>query len=192
MDRMKDKAKDQPAAPEQEALSQQEAAPAQTEQPEGVEQDAQLLDLEARLAQAEAKRDEYLGMAQRVQADFDNFRRRNQGVRAEAFEDGAASFIKTILPVCDNLDRALSVESEDKALLEGVQLVQKQLAEALEKRGVTVINRQGQPFDPRLEDAVVQGSPEEGEPGTVGQVLLKGYQMGDNVLRHAMVKVIAG
>ena len=149
-------------------------------------------DLQAALAEAERQRDEYLTIAQRVQADFDNFRRRNASVRAEAFEDGAASFIKTLLPVCDNLDRALAAGSSDQALKDGVQLVQKQLMDVLEKRGVTVIDRAGQPFDPRLEDAVVQGTPEEGEPGTVVQVLQKGYQMGDNVLRHAMVKVIVG
>ncbi len=146
--------------------------------------------LETRLSEAETQRDEYLTMAQRVQADFDNFRRRNQSVRAEAFEDGAASFIKTILPVVDNLERALDAESSDEALCSGVKLVQKQLMEALEKRGVSVIDRVGQPFDPRLEDAVTQGTPEEGEPGTVAQVFLKGYQLGDQVLRHAMVKVI--
>ena len=92
----------------------------------------------------------------------------------------------------DNLDRAVQVETVDEALLSGVLLVQKQLMEALDKRGVTVIDRQGQPFDPRLEDAVQQAGPEEGEAGTVSQVLLKGYQMGENVLRHAMVKVVAG
>ena len=164
-----------------EAVSQGEAA-----QPASAEE------LLGQLTQAEQQRDEYLQMAQRVQADFDNFRRRNNSVRSEAFEDGAAAFIKTILPVLDNLERALAVESSDQSLCSGVQLVQKQLLEALEKRGVTPIDRMGEPFDPKLEDAVVQGTPEEGEPGTVAQVLLKGYRMGDNVLRHAMVKVIVG
>ncbi len=149
-----------------------------------------LIMLQEALAQAEAQRDEYLNMAQRVQADFDNFRRRNASVRSEAFEDGAAAFIKTILPVCDNFDRALAQESKDEALLDGLRLVHKQLTEALEKRGVTVIDRTGEPFDPKLEDAVVQGTPDEGEPGCVAQVLMKGYRMGDTVLRHAMVKVI--
>ena len=77
-------------------------------------------------------------------------------------------------------------------MLSGVRLVHKQLMEALEKRGVTVIDRKGEIFDPKLEDAVVQGTPDEGEPGTVAQVLMKGYRMGDTVLRHAMVKVIVG
>lgn len=150
-----------------------------------------LEEVHTQLLEAEAKRDEYLDMAQRVQAEFDNFRRRNQQVRAEAYEDGARAFIKTVLPVVDNLERALSADTTDAAMLEGVQLVYKQLLETLEKRGVAVIDRKGERFDPNLEDAVVQGDASEGEPGTVSQVLLKGYKMGDFVLRHAMVKVIA-
>ncbi len=168
--------------------------PEQTEQMPSDLQDTALEaqeDLSARLLEAETKRDEYLDMAQRVQAEFDNFRRRNQQVRSEAYEDGARAFIKTVLPVVDNLERALTAETSDAAMLEGVQLVCKQLLETLEKRGVTVIDRKGERFDPNLEDAVVQGDASEGEPGTVSQVLLKGYKMGDHVLRHAMVKVIA-
>ena len=156
------------------------------------EAQGQIQNLEEQLKQAEAQRDEYLNMAQRVQAEFDNFRRRNASVRSEAFDDGAASFIKTMLSVCDNLERALEVESTDEALLNGVKMVQKQLTDVLEKRGVTVIDRTGEPFDPKLEDAVTQGGPDEGEPGSVAQVLLKGYRLGDNILRHAMVKVIVG
>ena len=130
-------------------------------------------------------------MAQRVQADFENFRRRNNAVRADAYEDGARAFIKTILPVMDNLERALAAESADAALHEGVSMVHRQLSEALEKRGVTVIDCAGEKFDPRLEDAVMQADASEGEPGTVCLVLQKGYQLGDVVLRHAMVKVVA-
>ncbi len=130
-------------------------------------------------------------MAQRVQADFENFRRRNNAVRAEAYEEGAAAFIKTLLPVVDNLERALAVESSDEALYTGVSMVYKQLTEALEKRGVTVIERPGEKFDPMLENAVMQGDASEGEPGTVCAVLQKGYKMGETVLRHAMVKVVA-
>lgn len=161
-------------------------------QPQTDEAQGQLQNLEEQLKQTQAQRDEYLNMAQRVQAEFDNFRRRNASVRSEAFDDGAAAFIKTMLSVCDNLERALEVESTDEALANGVELVQKQMMDALQKRGVTVIDRVGEPFDPKLEDAVTQGGPDEGEPGTVAQVLLKGYRLGDTILRHAMVKVIVG
>lgn len=147
--------------------------------------------LEAELEAARRQSDEYLALAQRVQADFENFRRRNASVRADSFEDGARAFIQTILPVMDNIERALAVESTDEALKNGVSMVYRQLWEALEKRGVSVIDRQGEKFDPNLENAVLQGTAEEGEPGTVCAVLQKGYRMGDFVLRHAMVKVVA-
>ena len=160
----------------------------------GQEQPATFLDQElaAQLEAAQQQRDEYLQMAQRVQADFDNFRRRNRQVASESFDDGARAFIKTLLPVCDNLERALAEPREDDPLYTGVQLVQRQLMDALNQRGISVISRKGEAFDPVLEDAVAQGSPEDGEPGTVCDVVLKGYKMGDNVLRHAMVRVVPG
>jgi len=158
---------------------QQEAAPAPEAQ-----------DLEQKLREAEGKRDEYLQMAQRVQADFDNFRRRNRQVAAESFDDGARAFVKTILPVCDNLERALAEPRENDALYAGVQLVYRQLQDALGQRGIQAVSRLGEPFDPTLEDAVAQGGCEEGAPGTVCDVVQKGYRMGDNVLRHAMVRVV--
>lgn len=147
--------------------------------------------LQEALSKAQAQSEEYLSMAQRVQADFENFRRRNNSVRAEAYEDGARAFIKTVLPVIDNLERALAAESQDAALHEGVSMVYRQLMDVMEKRGVTVIDRAGEKFDPNLENAVMQGTADEGEPGTVCAVLMKGYQLGDYVLRHAMVKVVA-
>ena len=144
--------------------------------------------------EAEQKRDEYLAMAQRVQADFENFRRRNQNVRKEAFDDGARAFATTLLPVIDNLERAITAAGknagEGDSLKSGVEMVLRQMCEAFEKRGITPISRQGEKFDPNLENAVMQGAPEDGEPGTVCEVLLKGYQMEGTVLRHAMVKVV--
>ena len=151
---------------------------------------------EAALAEAllasEAQRDEYLNVAQRVQADFENFRRRNQNLRKEAYEDGAKAFVSVMLPVVDNLERALDAakESADEALREGVELVYRQLCEAFEKQGISPICRLGEKFDPALENAVLQGSSEDGEPGTVCEVFQKGYQMKEAVLRHAMVKVV--
>ena len=161
------------------------AVDAQEAEPVSVDQ------LQADLEAARKQSEEYLNMAQRVQADFENFRRRNNAARADSFEEGARAFIQTILPVMDNFERALAIETTDEALKEGVQMVYRQLSEAIEKRGVTVIDRLGEKFDPSLENAVMQGTAEEGEPGTVCAVLQKGYKMGDFVLRHAMVKVVA-
>ncbi|HNX62299.1 MAG TPA: nucleotide exchange factor GrpE [Candidatus Limiplasma sp.] len=159
-----------------------------------VEAQAQTVETELTeaLEAAKAKSDEYLSLAQRVQADFDNYRRRNQNVRAEAYEDGAKAFIVTLLPVLDNLERALGAagDSSDTSLKDGVEMVCRQLADTLTKRGVAPIDRKGEKFDPNLENAVMKGTPEDGEPGTVCEVLQKGYQMDGYVLRHAMVKVV--
>ena len=165
------------AAEAQETEQAQEAAPAVTAE---------------ELAAAVAKQEEYLNMAQRVQADFDNFRRRNQNVRKEAFDEGARAFAVTLLPVIDNLERAIAAaqNSSDESLRSGVEMVYRQLCEAFEKRGITTIDRKGEKFDPNLENAVMQGTPEDGEPGTVCEVFQKGYQLEGMVLRHAMVKVV--
>jgi len=158
---------------------------------EAAEQEAPSVSAEE-LAAAIAKQEEYLNMAQRVQADFENFRRRNQNVRKEAFDDGARAFATTLLPVIDNLERAIAAaqNSTDESLKSGVEMVYRQLVEAFEKRGITAIDRKGEKFDPNLENAVMQGAPEDGEPGTVCEVFQKGYQLEGMVLRHAMVKVV--
>ena len=148
--------------------------------------------LQAELDAANAKTAEYLAMAQRVQADFENFRKRNESVRADAYSDGKKDAAAAMLPVLDNLERAVgaAADSSDEALKNGVELVLKQMADVYQKLDVTPIDRQGEKFDPNLENAVLQGTEDEGEPGTVCQVLQKGYRMGDKVLRHAMVKVV--
>ena len=168
---------DDGAAEAQETEQEQEAAPAVSAE---------------ELAAAVAKQEEYLNMAQRVQADFENFRRRNQNVRKEAFDEGAGAFATTLLPVLDNLERAIAAaqSSPDESLKSGVEMVYRQLCEAFEKRGITTIDREGEKFDPNLENAVMQGTPEDGEPGTVCEVFQKGYQLEGMILRHAMVKVV--
>jgi len=144
------------------------------------------------LDEANAKAAEYLALAQRVQADFENFRRRNESVRADAYADGRKDTAAMMLPVLDNLERAVEAAagSPDEALRNGVEMVLKQMTDAYGKLEVKPINRLGEKFDPNLENAILQGSEDEGEPGTVCQVLQKGYMIGDKVLRHAMVKVV--
>ena len=139
-----------------------------------------------------AKADEYLALAQRVQADFDNFRRRNESVRADSLAEGQRQVAAVFLPVLDNLERALSAAqtSEGDSLSTGVEMILKQMNDVYAKLNVTPIDRLGEKFDPNIENAIMQGTPEEGEPGTVCLVLQKGYMMGKTVLRHAMVKVV--
>ena len=170
-------------------LNQQEPETVETPAEEAAE--AEVVDIEA-LTAAAAKADEYLAMAQRTQADFDNFRRRNESVRADAFAEGQRTVLTAMLAVLDNLERALAAPAaEGDALRTGVEMTHKQMIAAYEKLGVTVINRLGEKFDPNLEDAVMQGTAEEGEPGTVCAVFQKGYQMGGQLLRPAIVKVVA-
>ena len=173
-----------------------EEAPVQQEVPahdaaeSTAEQDAAALTKQ--LEAAAAKADEYLAMAQRVQADFDNFRRRNESARVDAYAEGQRNVAAAMLPVLDNLERAVeaSGSAEGDSLKSGVELTLRLMRDALTKLEVTPIVRQGEMFDPHLENAVLQGTADDGEPGTVCQVLQKGYMMGKTVLRHAMVKVV--
>lgn len=147
--------------------------------------------LAKQLEEANAKTAEYLAMAQRVQADFENYRKRNETIRADAYAEGRKDVAAVMLPVLDNLERAADAAAgADESLKNGVDLVLRQMTEIYQKLGVAPIDRKGEKFDPNLENAVLQGTEDEGEPGTVCQVLQKGYMMGDKVLRHAMVKVV--
>ena len=170
-----------------------EEIPAET--PEGAEQEPAAEEpdpMQKALDEANAKAAEYLALAQRVQADFENFRRRNESVRADAYADGRKDTAALMLPVLDNLERAVEAAagSTDEALKSGVEMVLKQMTDAYGKMDVKPIDRTGEKFDPNLENAILQGTEDEGEPGTVCQVLQKGYMIGDKVLRHAIVKVV--
>ena len=174
-------------APEQ---PEQTAAP-EEELQESAQAEAEALSKE--LEQTRAQRDEYLDLAQRKQAEFANYRRRTEGIRQEAYDDGRRDAIEKLLPVVDNLERALSAAGEEEsALRDGVDMVLRQTRDALSKMGVEEIDPLGQPFDAELHNAVMQGGADEGEPGTVCLVLQKGYKLGSRVIRHAMVKVVAG
>lgn len=179
------------AVPETEAVETAAAeAAVQEEAPQEAAPEINVEQLQADLSKAQAQADEYLNLAQRVQADFDNFRRRNASVAADSYADGQRNVAAAMLPVLDNLERALAAAPEESALRTGVEMTLKQMLAAYEKLGVTVIDRLGEKFDPNLENAIMQGTKDEGEPGTVCMVLQKGYQMGGYVLRHAMVKVV--
>ena len=179
-------APDQPQTPEQ----AEKAVPDGEEIQESAQ--AETAALEKELEETRAQRDEYLDLVQRKQAEFANYRRRTESVRQEAYDDGRRDAIEKLLPVVDNLERALDAAGEESALRSGVEMVLRQTLETLTKMGVETIDPMGQPFDAELHNAVMRGSAEEGEPGTVCQVLQKGYRLGGRVIRHAMVKVVAG
>ncbi len=128
----------------------------------------------------------------RLQADFDNFRRRSRLDAEAAQKYRAQSLVTDILPALDNFDRALQVNTEDentKSVMKGVEMVYRQLVEALQKEGVEAIESVGKPFDPYEHQAVMQVEDEAYEPNTVVEELQKGYKLKDKIIRPAMVKV---
>ena len=133
----------------------------------------------------------------RRQADFENYRKRVERERTDTYNRVVADTARKLLPVMDNLTRALdaerSVESSESAefrhFLHGVQLISKQLSEVLESFGVQPIPAVGERFDPHIHEAVVTEPSDEHEPDTVVEELARGYRIGDRLLRPAMVKV---
>lgn len=177
---------EQTERPEQTAAGQQplEQAeqPAQEAEQEAAEQPDPLAESQAQYQQLN---DKYL----RTLAEYDNYRKRSQKERESVFGDAQALTAGQLLPVLDNLDLALQQPCADEEYKKGVELIAKQFREILEKMGVKEIPAQGQPFDPRYHDAVMHVEQEDLPENTVSQVLRKGYQLGDRVIRCAMVQV---
>ncbi|HST55900.1 MAG TPA: nucleotide exchange factor GrpE [Solirubrobacteraceae bacterium] len=143
------------------------------------------------LAAAGAQRDEYLALAQRTQADFENYRKRMARESAVAQERGVAKLAKELLPALDNLDRALDAADRDDPLLEGVRLVRAELGAALARVGVASFSPLGETFDPVKHEAMAQQPVEGAVSGTVVEVFQAGYELGGNVIRPARVLVAA-
>jgi molecular chaperone GrpE len=143
----------------------------------------------AHIEALQKEKDETVQLLKRIQADFDNFRRRNTSVRLESYEEGKRDTIKELLPALDSFDRAIENAGEsEKGYLEGLMLVRKQIIDALAKLGLEEVEACGQ-FDPNLHDAVLREKDENAESGHVLQVMQKGYRVGDRIIRHCMVKV---
>ena len=138
-----------------------------------------------------AERDEYLALAQRTQADFENYRKRVGRDAAQAQARGVAKLAKELLPALDNLDRAIEAAEDEDPLLAGVRLVRSEIAAALARLGIEAFAPLGESFDPNLHDAVAQQPVEGAASGTVAEVFQNGYRMGDTVIRPARVLVAA-
>jgi molecular chaperone GrpE len=136
-----------------------------------------------------AELEELRDRALRTLADFDNYRKRVEREREEQRRQTVADVLRDLLPVVDNLDRALAAEAGLADLRTGVELIARQLRESLGRFGLREVEAVGRPFDPRLHDAVSrQESPAVAEP-TVAAELQRGYLLGDRLLRPAMVVV---
>jgi molecular chaperone GrpE len=186
-----------PAAPDEPAAGGADGEPA----PDGAddEPDAESEDHEAKLehdlneltAKAQ-KADQYLELAQRTKADFENYRKRAAREAGAAQERGVVRLAKELLPAVDNLDRALEAvegSSNGADLLAGIKLVHAEVLAALARVGVEPFDPAGEAFDPSCHEAVAQ-QPVEGAPaGTVAEVYQRGYRLGDTVIRPARVLV---
>jgi molecular chaperone GrpE len=163
---------------------------------DAAEQDVER-DLEALLADAEAKRDEYLDIARRAQADFENYRKRMAAEVQAAALRGKVEVARGVVPVLDDLERALQAagldpegDSED-GLAHGVLLVFRNLRETLGRSGVEVVDPKGEKFDPNFAEALSTVQVEGTEAGVVVEVMQKGYRFEGQLIRPAMVVVAA-
>ncbi|ESU30604.1 hypothetical protein G3A_20995 [Bacillus sp. 17376] len=148
--------------------------------------------LEQKVAKLEGKLEEADNRYLRLQADFDNFRRRSRIELEASAKYRAQSIISDLLPAIDNFERALKMEVDNeqaKSLKQGVEMVYRSLLDALKNEGVEVIEAVGKEFDPHLHQAVMQAEEENFGPNIVVEEFQKGYMLKDRIIRPAMVKV---
>ena len=144
------------------------------------------------LAQAQRERDEYLDLARRTQADFENYRKRAAREAAAAGERAKSGLVRELLPVVDNLERALaSAQEGEQHLAEGVRLVHAALIAVLERNGVEQFDPRGDRFDPGEHEALSMREQDGAESGLVLDVVEKGYRANGTILRPARVVVSA-
>ena len=170
--------------PEQVAEATPEAMPAEEEH------EATAQEWQAALELAVKQRDELKDSFLRVQADFQNFKRRNQTARSDGYEDGVREAIAATLPAIDNLERAIAAAEKvegAEGLVEGVRMTLNTLMDGLKRFGFEEVPALGEPFDPEKHNAVMREV--GGEPGKVLEVFQKGYRVKDRIIRYAMVKV---
>jgi molecular chaperone GrpE len=142
------------------------------------------------VATLERERDEYLDLARRAQADFENYRKRAAKEAAAAGQRAKSGLVRELLPVVDNLERALaSARDDEEHLAEGVRLVHSELIAVLERNGVEQFDPRGERFDPGEHEALSMRSEDGAESGTVLDVVEKGYRANGSVLRPARVVV---
>lgn len=180
-----EESQDKQQAQQEMADSVQTDAP-QPEQPEAEQPETQEpADDEAR-KKYDSLNEKYL----RTLAEYDNYRKRSIRERESIYPEARADAAAKFLPVMDNLERALSIETEKNPFYDGVVLVKKQLDEVFTKLGIEVIEAgEGTAFDPELHEAVMHVEDENLGENVIAQELQKGYKMGDRIIRHSMVKV---
>ncbi|MBM7097121.1 nucleotide exchange factor GrpE [Bacillus sp. H-16] len=184
---------------EEEEIKQAESGDEAEAQDEVIEEaEAELVDEDTEEAdqvkELEVKVEELNQRLIRNQADYDNFRRRTRKEKEADAKYRAQSLAEKLIPALDNFERAMmvQVDSEDgKSLLQGMEMVYRQMKEALESEGIAAIETVGTPFDPHYHQAVAQAATDEYDSNVVVEEMQKGYMLKDRVIRPAMVKVNA-
>ena len=170
---MAKKEKEQNAAPEAEETVTEEEAPQENTEAKAWEE------------KYNAEHDSFLRLA----AEFDNFRKRTAKEKETVYSDGRTDAVEKLLPVYDNLARALKQETEDAAFKKGVELTMNELVKILNGLGVEIFGAEGDTFDPNLHNAVMHVDDEEKGENTIVQVFQQGFKLGDKIVRFAMVQV---
>ena len=176
-------------------MAKKEKKNAEPQAEETVEQPAETVEETAEAAPEEAvnpfeekynaEHDSYLRLA----ADYDNYRKRTIKEKEASYTHGKADAVAKLLPVYDNLERALNQPTEDAAYKKGVELTMTELVKIFTDLGVEIFGQIGDTFDPNLHNAVMHTEEEGVEENTITQVFLKGFKIGDKIVRFAMVQV---
>ena len=178
------------AAPEEELMAEETAeAAAEEKAPEDKKAKKKKSKEAEALEQCEAEKKELEDRYLRLMAEYDNYRRRTQKERDNIYPDAVADTLKELLPLLDNLQRALETPCADESYITGIRMIQTGFEEYLKRMGVEAFGKAGDPFDPNLHNAVMMTQDDGLEAGQIAEVLLKGYSLGDRVVRHAMVRV---
>ncbi len=187
---------------EDEAVPEQRADEARGEEDAAATDDAEALEeveaeveedaIAADLAKARAEAESYLDDLRRLQADFDNYRKRTLREQTARAASASQALVARLLPVLDNFELAVSSAEQSRdfdRMLKGVEMVFGELREVLESEGLVRIEAEGKPFDPERHEAVIAVEEEDTEPGMVVDIVRAGYELRGKVLRPAMVKV---
>ena len=181
---------EQEKAPESEVTAEAENAEVESkaDKKKSKKADAKIAELEKALDVKNAELAEQNDKYMRMMAEYDNFRKRSAKEKEGTYSDAYADALTSILPIIDNLERAVGV-NEAEAVLKGLEMTLKGAAEALTKMGVEAFGAEGEAFDPNIHNAVMMVESDERAEGEIVSVFQKGYRKGDKIIRYAMVTV---
>ena len=178
----KKKNADKTAPEAEETVTQEETAPAEAEEKEAEDGGAELEKLKGELAEAN---DKWL----RTMAEYENFRKRSQKEKEAIYTDSKSDIAAKFLPVLDNFERAAASADDFEGYKKGIEMTVKQLLDVFTSLGIESYGEKGEAFDPNIHNGVMHIDDESLPDNSIAEVFMKGYRLGDKVIRHATVKV---